>query len=212
MPPNSYEETHENILVNAKNAFLVHGFEKANLRDICKAAGVTTGAFYRHFTDKQELFSAIVDPIVDQMMETYDEACKTCFDHLSKSEIKEMYEHSTDTGIEFVEYIYDNFEIFKLLLCCSEGTRYTHFIDWLVQKEAAASEVMFDMFDEIGIKYTKPPAEVLHMIQSGYFNCLFETVQHDYSREDALRYMRIVNTYSTAGKNKIMHLDENLFS
>ena len=57
MSNGNYQETHERILKSGLAAFLEEGFEKANLRRICKAAGVTTGAFYKHFKDKEALFS-----------------------------------------------------------------------------------------------------------------------------------------------------------
>ena len=53
----SFDDTHTKILDCGKKHFLKNGFEKASLRDICKDAGVTTGAFYRHFNDKNELLS-----------------------------------------------------------------------------------------------------------------------------------------------------------
>ena len=46
MSNGNYQETHERILKSGLAAFLEEGFEKANLRRICKAAGATTGAFY----------------------------------------------------------------------------------------------------------------------------------------------------------------------
>ena len=53
MANGDYEATHKKILDCGKNIFKTQGFEKANLRAICKAAGVTTGAFYGHFEDKE---------------------------------------------------------------------------------------------------------------------------------------------------------------
>jgi len=52
----NFDDTHSKILDCGRKHFLKNGFEKASLRDICKDAGVTTGAFYRHFNDKNELF------------------------------------------------------------------------------------------------------------------------------------------------------------
>ena len=60
MSNGNYQETHERILKSGLAAFLEEGFEKANLRRICKAAGVTTGAFYKHFKDKEALFPELV--------------------------------------------------------------------------------------------------------------------------------------------------------
>ena len=55
MANGDYEATHKKILDCGKNIFKTQGFEKANLRAICKSAGVTTGAFYGHFEDKEAL-------------------------------------------------------------------------------------------------------------------------------------------------------------
>ena len=53
-----FDLTHKKILECGKKIFKEKGFEKANLREICAQAGVTTGAFYGHFEDKEALFSA----------------------------------------------------------------------------------------------------------------------------------------------------------
>lgn len=66
-----YELTHKKILDSGKLNFLSYGFERANLRKICKDAGVTTGAFYRHFEDKNELFNALVDPLVSMIVSNF---------------------------------------------------------------------------------------------------------------------------------------------
>lgn len=45
----------------ARKEFLEKGFEKASLRNICRTAEVTTGALYKRFKGKEELFSSIVE-------------------------------------------------------------------------------------------------------------------------------------------------------
>ena len=54
--------TKETLLKNAKKEFLSHGFQGASLRRICASAGVTTGAVYFFFQNKEDLFSQIVAP------------------------------------------------------------------------------------------------------------------------------------------------------
>ncbi len=44
-----FNQTHESLLFCAKKQFLEYGFEKASIREICKEASVTNGAFYNHF-------------------------------------------------------------------------------------------------------------------------------------------------------------------
>ena len=38
----------------------MQGFKDASLRNIVKEAGLTTGAFYGYFNNKEELFNALV--------------------------------------------------------------------------------------------------------------------------------------------------------
>jgi AcrR family transcriptional regulator len=48
------------IVEGAREVFLAKGFDAASMMDIAKAAGVSKGTLYVYFTDKDELFSAIV--------------------------------------------------------------------------------------------------------------------------------------------------------
>ena len=54
------EETKSKILTSAKTEFLEKGFTNASLRTIAANAGLTTGAMYRHFKDKDALFCVLV--------------------------------------------------------------------------------------------------------------------------------------------------------
>ena len=54
-----FQQTHENLLLCAQKHFLEYGFERASIREICKDAHVTNGAFYNHFDDKEALFGAL---------------------------------------------------------------------------------------------------------------------------------------------------------
>ena len=47
--------TEENLIRCGREEFLEKGYTKANLRDICRKAGVTTGAFYFSFENKEAL-------------------------------------------------------------------------------------------------------------------------------------------------------------
>lgn len=54
-------ETREKLLESAMAEFSENGYMKASLRKICADAGVTTGALYFFFKNKNDLFKAIVD-------------------------------------------------------------------------------------------------------------------------------------------------------
>lgn len=58
------KQTEQKLIECGKAEFLEKGYAKANLRDICKAAGVTTGAFYFSFKNKEVLLVAILGPVI----------------------------------------------------------------------------------------------------------------------------------------------------
>lgn len=62
------QRTETAILDAALTLMREAGFEGVTVRDICKKAGITTGAFYHHFQSKEELFDKGFAPL-DQYME-----------------------------------------------------------------------------------------------------------------------------------------------
>lgn len=54
------QRTREKILASARELFAERGYEGATIRDIARAAGMSTGAVFASFADKSELFDEIV--------------------------------------------------------------------------------------------------------------------------------------------------------
>ncbi len=94
MSPKNYDGTHERILLSARKFFLEYGYEKANLRELCKDAGITTGAFYRHFKDKDDLFSALVKPAHDNFLRVNSDGNNRGFSSLTVNDAYRNNIHS----------------------------------------------------------------------------------------------------------------------
>ena len=133
-----YDATHSKILESGIKNFLKDGYEKSNLRKICKEAGVTTGAFYRHFDDKENLFTNLVEPFASQILDIYknyeDKSLKTyeSDDELSKNKLLEILKMKEEASVKSVSFFYDNKDIFELLIFSSYGTKYENFIDEII--------------------------------------------------------------------------------
>ncbi len=63
------EEVKNAILREAKKEFLEHGYKNSSLRRISMNSGLSVGNLYRYFSGKNELFTHIVKPVVDQIKE-----------------------------------------------------------------------------------------------------------------------------------------------
>jgi AcrR family transcriptional regulator len=64
------EETRRKLLKAAEKVFSKVGFEAARLEDIAKEAGHTRGAFYAHFSKKEDLFFALLEGKAYQHLRT----------------------------------------------------------------------------------------------------------------------------------------------
>ena len=56
------------LLASAETEFLKHGFLKAELKTICENADITTGAVYKRYKGKEDLFCAIVDEVANDLI------------------------------------------------------------------------------------------------------------------------------------------------
>lgn len=203
MAVGTYETTHEKILESGKQLFLKNGYERTNLRELCKGAGITTGAYYRHFEDKAALFSALVEPAVEGIRKRYDAAGERCFDYISVDNMTDLWNVSVETMVEFIEFVFSHFDSFKLLLHCADGTKYVDFTDWMVEKEVQDTLKMYDVLEEKGIKYKRLGLKELHMLNHAYYSCIFETVLHDYTKEEAIQTTHTLAEFITAGWRKV---------
>ena len=182
------ELTHQNLLKYAKDHFLKYGFDKANIREICKSANVTNGAFYRHFKDKEAMFCELVEPTVNNMLASYSKSAKKHFDLLNTNEVKKLWELSEDAVIQIVEYAYRNLDVFKLIFLSAKGTKYENFLHEIVNLEVAQTQQLISELNKRGVKTNPLCEDEWHILISAYFSSLAEMILHDYSREDAIKY------------------------
>src|ERR1700730_15270766 len=56
---------HAHVLETALTVFVRHGFRKASMEDIAKAAGISRQGIYFHFKNKDEIFSASIQKALD---------------------------------------------------------------------------------------------------------------------------------------------------
>ena len=201
---NSYEQTHEDIINSARTNFLENGFERSNLRKICKDAKITTGAFYRHFQDKESVFIELVNPVIVKFKKMYAESEIEFYEILNSGEIKNIWEMNEDVLSSFIDFIYDNYLTLKLLLMCSDGTKYSDFIHKIAAIETDKTVKYITTIKELGHKAADVDKKVLHMLIQAYFSSIFEVVMHDYTKEDALSYSKTLVKFFNPGWRDIL--------
>lgn len=198
--------TKKNILEAGKNEFLEKGFRGASLRNIVKNAGVTTGAFYGYYKSKEELFDALVGEPSEKFMGKFVEAQNTFAELPPEVQPDHMGKISGDCIDWMTDYIYDNKDAFKLILCCSAGTKYENFVHDIVEIEVKATYDFIKVLKSTGHKIRNIDPQLIHIIASGMFSGFFEIVIHDMEYDRAVEYVKILKDFHTSGWKEIMEL------
>ena len=196
--------TRGRILEAGKREFLEKDFRAASLRRIVGEAGVTTGAFYGYFSSKEDLFQALVDGPAQVFFDRFMDAQIRFADLPAAEQPGQMGVISGDCMDWMVDYIYDHFDAFKLLICCAEGTRYEHFIHNLVQIEMDATHSFIQVLRSLGHPVKEMDSQLEHLLVSGMFSGFFEMVVHEMPKEQAVGYAKDLRAFYTAGWKHLM--------
>ncbi len=189
----------ERIIAAAKQEFLDKGYVDASLRTIAAAADTSTNSIYVRFGDKEGLFSAIVEPALNEMIEQFIHIQEQ-FHQMSPDEQAERMPKYADGGTSaLVDYMYEHLDEFRLLLDASYGTRFHHFVDELVRIEV---EYTYKYMAAVGYSDRCGDAmteKLLHIVTTSRFESLFEIIRHGMSREEASEYIALLSQYHRAG-------------
>ncbi|MDR1630150.1 MAG: TetR/AcrR family transcriptional regulator [Oscillospiraceae bacterium] len=197
----SSQLTRSRILECAGQEFLEHGFQNANMRRIAKAAQVTTGAMYNHFANKSVLFDALVQAPAEEMLARFCEIhtdAKEALPEMTGACMKQTAYMGTDW---MLEYIYGHLDVFRLVFCRSEGTRWAFYLEKLIAIEEQAYRVYCDSPGKNGRLIQDM---FLHMTASSGFQYLVELVSHDVPYKQAVAVMDNAKRFGMAGWQEIL--------
>ena len=196
--------TLERIHQAAKTEFLAKGFRSSSLRNIVKMAGMTTGAFYGYYKSKEELFAALVGEHYDYLINRFKDAQEE-FSNISPERQPEvMSEISGLCMFDMLRYAYQHLEECKLILCCSEGTRFSGMIDEMVEIELESTHAYKQVLKKIGRPSPDIDPRLEHILITGMFHTFFELIIHEMPYPDAENYVKEMRQFYTAGWMKIM--------
>lgn len=188
----------ERILAAAKREFLDKGYVDASLRTIAAEADTSTNSIYVRFGGKEGLFSAIVEPVLNEMIEQFIRMQEK-FYQMSADEQAEIMPKYADGGtLELIDYMYAHLDEFRLLLDASYGTRFHNFVDALVRIEVEYTCKYMEAVGcpDLGDAVTQ---KLLHIVTTSRFESIFEIIRHGMSRDEASEYIALLSRYHRTG-------------
>lgn len=191
------------ILSSAKAEFLTLGFEKASLKHICEQAQVTTGALYKRYRGKEDLFCALVSDTVKAMRAVLEEKCSVNPEELSDEALIRAWDMDEDYMLWWFDYLHQYHDGFTLLLRCAEGTLYSNFQhDWV----DCMTRATYDYYAEARrreLTHTNLSMDEMHILLTAFWTTIYEPFIHGYDWEQIKAHSslvcRLFNWYSVLG-------------
>lgn len=174
----------------------VHGRLPAHHRS---GGGHQHQLIYVRFGDKEGLFSAIVEPVLNEMTERFLKIQEEFHQMDRAAQAAHMAQYADGGTLELVEYMYEHLDEFRLLLDASYGTRFHNFVDALVRIEAEYTGKYIEIVGypaQLGDALTE---KLLHIVTTSRFESIFELIRHGMSRAEAIEYIRLLSRYHRAG-------------
>ncbi|MCR4686506.1 MAG: TetR/AcrR family transcriptional regulator [Lachnospiraceae bacterium] len=197
------KKTKEKLTKCAKKEFIEKGYIKASLRNICKEAGVTTGALYFFFKDKEELF----DSVVGKPLMELQGAIKEHFS--SEDDLEGGLENITPTSltddyeaaVKILDVLFRYKEEILLVMNNAQGTRYENIIDEYVN---FIYNHYLNLFCKMkGYKDKKQLTDedrfIVHWMSHDQIDIFIHILTHCKDKEEGARQMKNMFNYMVGG-------------
>ncbi|MCR5107553.1 MAG: TetR/AcrR family transcriptional regulator [Lachnospiraceae bacterium] len=180
------------LLSCAEKEFMEYGFIKAELKRICKNADITTGAVYKRYKGKEDLFSAVVEEIEQKLNDFLEKRSNIDFSLISDDEIYDSWIMTYDSMIPLFKLLYEYKNKFKLLIDRAAGTRYENFSHDFVIKMSYAYEQFYDETFKRSLAHAEITREEFHVLLSSFWTCICEPFIHDMTWKQIEEHCRII--------------------
>lgn len=190
--------TRAKILRAAKQEFFTNGFADTNVRTIAEKAGVTTGALYNLFDNKDGIFEALVSGVFDEFLDivTHHDIFDAENFGMKTSDLSAITELSQHRFLKMVDFFYDNWDAMKLIVCRSKGSSYEHIFDKAID---VTERETLQWLKQDGVKMSRRIRFFIHVMVTSHFENLKEIFYHNLKKSEAVEYILDFNVYHCAG-------------
>lgn len=205
------KETKKRLQECAMKEFSEKGYMKASLRNICKEAGVTTGALYFFFEDKEDLFGSLVSEPLQTLNkvinEHFDEEI-TVTEQLAGGDISvaaiakaEGFEDDMAIARTVIHCLFTYKDAFNLLLTKAQGSCYEKITDQVIDMVESHYTRMYAAMKQYKSlrELTKEDKFIIHWMSHDQIDIFIHILTHCATEKEGLRQMKNMMAYMIGG-------------
>ncbi len=192
--PNPVKSIEPKLLEISKSEFLEKGYKDASIKLICSKAGVTTGAFYKRFKSKDELFFALnknlLDNLSNYVVELYElykkaEQTKSLEDIVYAISVEENY---------YLNIIFDYYDECKLIICKGYGSKLHEQFEMKIDKKISDTHNFLQI-----VQGKKIDFHLVDLVLKQEVNTFKYILDNDFNKSKAQAFLSSMNKFYIEG-------------
>jgi len=183
------------LLKSARDEFMAHGFLKAELKTICDNAGVTTGAVYKRYKGKEELFCAVVMDTTELLSDFIGSRKDVDLSGMTDEEVRGTWLMNEKYTLEMFRMLWDIRDDFVLLLERSAGTMYENYGHDFALRMTDAYMKYYSEAKRRGLAKADITEAEMHILCSAFWTTIYEPFIHGMSWQEVEEHCKVLCRY-----------------
>ena len=186
------------IVKAAMEEFKAHGFHKASLHTIAKQAGITTGALYTRYKNKDALFCSLVQVVLDTV-KSKSQGCQELYQQVLTSQDPQLFLKAIQAEEEiYLHVLFEHYDACILFFCRSEGSSIHTMMEQMMEQKAKETVAFFKQIAKKEVEL-----DGLELIMSEQFYYYRKILEKGYDKEEAISCMKVVEHFLEAGWKQV---------
>lgn len=184
----------DKIIKAARDEFMAKGFQEGSLHKIADRAGITTGALYTRYKNKDDLFCSLVKETISEIREKAEALGNMYYSAEADGNPEELLQVIAYEKKMYLEILFGHFEECKLLLCRSRGSSLEKGIEKMLEMKIRETVAYVK-------RVAKRPVDLngVEMIISSQLHFYQMILEKDYGKDEAFSCMDTVNLFFESG-------------
>lgn len=183
------------LIQSAREEFMTNGFFKADLKTICENAGVTTGAVYKRYKGKEELFQAVVKEAIEEMDSFVKLRTEIDFSNMSDEQIRNTWLMNEEYVLEMFRLIWDIRKDLVILLEKSAGTAYENYGHDFAHRMTKAYMQYYLETKKRGLANADISEDQMHVLCTAFWTAIYEPFIHKMTWKKIEEHCKVLCRY-----------------
>lgn len=184
----------EKIVEAATAEFMEHGFHNASLRNIAKSAGLSTGALYTRYENKDVLFCSLVESVLLKIASEFEPMQNLYMEAKKSGDLEQIMKAIQQEEKIYLQILFEHYDECILFICRSEGSSIQKKLEMMMEVKAKQTVEFLKELSKRDVDF-----DGIELILTEQFQYYKLVLQKGYNKERAISCMKSVESFMEAG-------------